>query len=317
MGTAFTFGEAMLRLSPPAGGRLQEATSLDLSPAGAELNTAVALAGLGMRAVWLSALPQSPLGRRVATAARAAGVDVSAVSWIDDARMGLFFVEFGSPPRPISVLYDRRDSAFRQVEPQPTGMAAGDWLIVSGVTLALGPRAIAATESLATAAAAIGARLCFDVNYRSRLWSPREAVTALAPLLERAHLVVSTERDAGSVLGLEGDPEEMVRGLAREWAPAARFAVLTRGSDGSIGLERGGEPVSQRAYPARVVDRFGAGDAFLAGLIWGLERGGLPEALAAGSALAALKCTVPGDFAQFTPAEVDAVIAHPEELLVR
>jgi 2-dehydro-3-deoxygluconokinase len=306
----------MLRLSPPAGGRLQEAASLDLTPAGAELNTAVALASLGMPAVWLSALPKSALGRRVAAAARAAGVDIS-VSWIEDARMGLFFVEFGVPPRPVSVIYDRRDSAFQQVEPEPVGMKAGDWLIVTGVTLALGPRVVAATERLVAAAAAAGASLCIDVNYRSRLWSAQEAATVLAPLLERAELVVSTERDAASVLGLDGDPEEMVRALARESAPAARIVVLTRGADGSVGLERGGELVRQRAYPARVVDRLGAGDAFLAGLIWGLQGGLLAEAMAAGSALAALKCTVRGDFAQFTPAEVNAVIASPEKLLLR
>jgi 2-dehydro-3-deoxygluconokinase len=315
--TAFTFGEAMLRLSPPAGGRLQEAASLDLSPAGAELNAAVALASLGMPAVWLSALPESALGRRVAAAARAAGVDISEVSWIEDARMGLFFVEFGVPPRPVSVIYDRRDSAFQQVEPEPVGMKSDDWLIVTGVTLALGARVVAATERLLAAAAAVGARLCVDVNYRSRLWPAQEAATVLAPLLERAELVVSTERDAALVLGLDGDPEAMVRTFAREWAPAARIVVLTRGADGSVGLERGGEPVRQRAYPARVVDRLGAGDAFLAGLIWGLERGGLAEAMAAGSALAALKCTMRGDFAQFTPAEVSAVIASPEELLLR
>jgi 2-dehydro-3-deoxygluconokinase len=317
MGRAFAFGEAMLRLSPPAGGRLQEAASLDLSPAGAELNTAVALAGLGMPATWLSALPENALGRRVAAAARAAGVDISAVSWIEGARMGLFFVEFGVPPRPVSVLYDRRDSAFQQVEPEPAGMGAGDWLIVSGVTLALGARIVAATERLVAAAAAVGARLCVNVNYRSRLWSAQEAATVLAPMLKRAELVILTERDAASVLGLEGGPEEIMRSVAREWAPAARIVVLTRGADGSVGLEGGGEPVIQRAYPSRVVDRLGAGDAFLAGLIWGLERGPLADAMAAGSALAALKCTVRGDFAHFTPAEVSAVVARPEELLFR
>jgi 2-dehydro-3-deoxygluconokinase len=288
-----------------------------LTPAGAELNTAVALASLGMPAVWLSALPKSALGRRVAAAARAAGVDVSGVTWIEGARMGLFFVEFGVPPRPVSVIYDRRDSAFQQVEQRPVGMKAGDWLIVTGVTLALGPRIVAATERLAAVASAAGARLCIDVNYRSRLWSAQEATTVLAPLLERAELVVSTERDAASVLGLDGDAEKKVRALARDLAPAARIVVLTRGADGSVGLERGGELVTQRAYPARVVDRLGAGDAFLAGLIWGLEGGRLAEAMAAGSALGALKCTVRGDFAQFTPAEVSAVIASPEELLLR
>ena len=53
-----TFGEAMLRLSPPHFSRLEQAHSLDVEIGGSELNVAVGLSRLGMSAAWISKLPQ-------------------------------------------------------------------------------------------------------------------------------------------------------------------------------------------------------------------------------------------------------------------
>src|SRR5712672_289842 len=91
-----TFGEAMIRLSPPNFKRLEQAASLDLFVGGAELNTAVALARLGRRASWVSRLTRNPLGRLIANKAREAGVGADHVVWTDDDRVGLYFLEFGS-----------------------------------------------------------------------------------------------------------------------------------------------------------------------------------------------------------------------------
>src|SRR4051812_3803498 len=105
-------GEAMLRLTAPGGERLRRAAELSVHPAGAECNVAVALARVGASVAWVSALPDSPIGRRVADEVSGAGVDVGAVSFFEGARLGLFFVDAGTPPRPTSVVYDRTGSAF-------------------------------------------------------------------------------------------------------------------------------------------------------------------------------------------------------------
>ena len=99
MAAAVTFGEAMLRLSPPGRRRLEQSQQLDVWPAGAELNVAVGLARLGTPAAWVSRLPRNPLGRLVVAHARAHGVDTSRVVWADDGRLGLYFVEVAAPPR--------------------------------------------------------------------------------------------------------------------------------------------------------------------------------------------------------------------------
>src|SRR3954454_18823898 len=112
-----TFGEAMLRLSPPNFRRLEQARSLDVQTGGAELNTAVALARLGRSTAWVSRLTDNAVGRLIANQAREAGVSTEHVLWTDEDRVGVYFLEFGAAPRASSVLYDRKDAAIAHVRP--------------------------------------------------------------------------------------------------------------------------------------------------------------------------------------------------------
>src|SRR5919197_1724368 len=125
MPDVITFGEAMVRLSPPNFRRLEQARSLDVQVGGAELNTAVALARLGRATAWVSRLTRNPLGRLVANHAREAGVSTEHVVWTNDDRVGLYFLEFGAAPRASSVLYDRKNAAIASLKP---GM--GNWKAV-------------------------------------------------------------------------------------------------------------------------------------------------------------------------------------------
>jgi 2-dehydro-3-deoxygluconokinase len=312
-------GEAMLRLSPPGGGRLDDARSLEVHVAGSELNVAVALSSLGVSTRWISALPDTPLGRRVLADARAAGVDTRYVQLLA-GRMGLFFIEFGSEPRPTSVWYDRDGSAFRQLD-DIDGLAVDGarYAVVSGVTPALGASGQALTTRFAERAQEAGAGLCVDVNHRSRLWSAEDARAALTPLLERAEVVVCSQADAAEVFDIRaGTRDAVLEELRERHAPQAELVVITMGADGVVASERGRSFAYQPAFDSAVRDRIGGGDAFVAGLLWGLlEEAGVPDSLARGTALAALKQTVAGDLARFTPAEVMEVIANPNKVLVR
>jgi 2-dehydro-3-deoxygluconokinase len=118
-----------------------------------------------------------------------------------------------------------------------------------------------------------------------------------------ADVVVSGAHDAEVVWGVGGDPRDAVVQLRRYRAPAAELVVLTTGSDGAVASLADGTVVEQPAYPTTVVDRVGAGDAFVAGLLWGLEGHGGAEALRAGALAAALKCTMRGDLLRITEDE--------------
>src|SRR5437762_10424877 len=133
-----TFGEAMIRLSPPNFRRLEQADSLDLQVGGAELNTAVGLARLGRSSAWVSRLTDNALGRLIANRAREAGVSSEHVVWTKDDRVGLYFLEFGAAPRASSVVYDRRGAAIDGIHPGtvpwPQVYAGAKWFHATGIT---------------------------------------------------------------------------------------------------------------------------------------------------------------------------------------
>jgi 2-dehydro-3-deoxygluconokinase len=297
-------GESMLRLSTHE--RLDHVDRLDVHVGGSESNVAVGLAQLGWHAVWLSRLPDSPLGRRVATDLTACGVDVSSVRWVDGARVGLFFIEFAEPPRNTTVWYDRAASAAATLEPDDLDAAVldgADYAVVSGITAGLGrgPRQLALR--FAAEARARGAKVCVDVNHRPRLWDEAKAAPAIAELAEAADIVVCSARDAERLWAIGDDPRDAVLRLRDERAPHAELIVLTTGADGAVAAPRDGSVLEQAAYTTTIVDRIGAGDAFLAGLLWGLAARDVAEALRAGALAAALKCTMRGDRLLVTPQE--------------
>src|SRR4051812_44655984 len=170
MPEVITFGEAMVRLSPPNFKRLEQARTLDVQVGGAELNTAVGVARLGRSSAWVSRLTDNPLGRLIANHAREAGVSTDHVVWTKDDRIGVYFLEFGAAPRASSVLYDRKGSAIAAVQPGMVDWAkafAGvKWFHVTGITPALSGSAAEATKESMQAARKAGLTTSVDLNYR-------------------------------------------------------------------------------------------------------------------------------------------------------
>ena len=298
----------MLRLSAPAGTRLASAPHLEVHVAGAEANLAAALAQLGVRVRWGSRLPASPLGRRVERELASLGVLTDMVEWGgEDERLGVFFAEGGSGVRPTIVWYDRERSAFTAMERLPEGFAEGARIVhLTGITPALGPF----PAGLAAEAVRTDALVSLDLNYRARLWSPEEAHRGLKPLLARADIIFSAERDARAVFGLDG--EDGLSAIAAR-APRARLAVLTRGLDSVVALDADGRRYEQAVPSVPVTDRFGMGDALVAGVLWGVLRDDLDLGLHAGVELAALKASLSGDLIRLEPGELDRRLATAQQ----
>lgn len=305
-----TFGEALLRLSVPSGERLERMRSLDVSVGGAEANVAVALARMGLRAAWLSRLPHSALGRLVERAIYGQGVNTSHVTWIDDGRVGTYFIEYASAPRRIEVVYDRADSAAATMT-----SADLDWdalldtrmLHLTGITPGLSPSCALLTEEACRRAQRAGIPICIDVNYRAKLWTASAAAETLLPLMRMAQVVICGRKDAATLFGLDGEPETVLRALRDK--VGSQTVILTLGAEGSIALDEDASLVYQPALPCDVVDRIGAGDAFSAGVLCGILEGSLATGLRYGTAMAAHKLTTFGDMLNATRDEVLALFA--------
>ncbi len=300
-------GEVLLRLSLPLPERFETARRLDIQIGGAEANVAAAAARLGLRVAWISALPDHAWGERVRRELTGHGVDCSGVRMVEGARLGLYFLEYGAPPRPIRVLYDRRDSAFARLRPDDV-----DWAPVrrarvvhlSGITPALG----ASSRALMERALAEAGEISFDLNYRATLWSPAEARDCVTRILPRARYLFIGAEEAQTVFGLAGTPQAVLEALAR-LAPKATIALM-QGADGCTVLDGGRLVRPRRRHDVQVVDPIGAGDAYVGGFLWATLQGRTVEdAIDAGQAVAALKCSIWGDIALVTPRDVDDLLA--------
>ncbi len=313
-----TFGEAMVRLSPPDFHRLEQTTSLDVKVGGAELNTAVGLVRLGRSAAWVSRLTSNALGRLLIHQVHAAGVNTQHVVWTDQERVGLYFLEFGAAPRASSVLYDRKDSAIAQVKPGmvnwPKVLAGAKAFHVTGITPALSTSAAETTREALTAAKAAGLLVSIDLNYRAKLWSPAEANRWMSDFLRSCDVLLTTEEDAEKVLRVKGTSYEDVAAQLAKTYPLRVVAVTMRENPlvwkntwTAIAYSEG-KVFRTRTYEVEIVDRLGAGDSFAAGLLHGLLDGEVQKGLDYAAAASALKHSIPGDFAWITREEVEGLL---------
>ena len=316
-----TLGETLLRLSPPGLQRLDQARAFEVGIGGSELNVACLLARLGRRTAWVSRLPEGPLGRIVDGEARRHGVDTRFVRWIDGARLGLMFFEPGPAPRNARVIYDRKHSAASELgfedAPWEALIAASARIHLSGITPALGPSCRALVAHVAAQAAAMGKPVSYDLNYRATLTSAAEARAMLAAVAPHLELLVVAERDARAVLGFVEEAEALAEAIAARYG--VKLVALTRppGSEpGDLLLAHGTIRTAPR-YPVEIVDRIGAGDSFVAGLIHGLIDGDLDLAIRLAAYAAAVGLATPGDINYFGPEDLAAFHANMTGALVR
>src|SRR4051812_8207132 len=326
-----TFGEIMLRLSPPGFERLFQSPVLSATFGGGEANVAASLAQFGLESHYVTRLPSHAIGEAALRALRAEGVRTDHVVR-GGSRLGIYFAETGASQRASTVVYDRAHSAISEMPADAIDwdrvMAGTAWFHVSGITPALGDAAAAATKAAIEAARRAGARVSVDLNYRKKLWTEAQAQAVIRPLMSAVDVVIANEEDLQAVLGVTVADTDVSSGTlnvdayreAAGWVSAklgpSLVAITLRESHSAS--DNGWSAVlwdakakalhrSQR-YDVRLVDRIGGGDSFAAGLIYGLVTGRSHEnALRFAVAASALKQTIPGDFNRVTVAEVDAL----------
>ena len=300
----------MGRLAPDGKLRFSQALPgrLNVTFGGAEANVAVAVAGLGGQASFVTALPRNPIADACVARLRGLGVDTGNILRGKSGRLGLYFLEHGADQRPSSVVYDREGSAIAVTPPEqyawPSILSGAAWLHVSGITPAVSRNAAQATQDAARAAKAAGLTVSCDLNFRKKLWNweptlaPRQlAQKTMRDLLPFVDLVIANEEDAADVLDIHaGDTDvqagkvsvekypAVAREIVRQFPNVSRVAVTLRQSIsashndwGAMLYVAAGERAffaplrdgQYRPYEIRnIVDRVGAGDAFGAGLIF-------------------------------------------------
>lgn len=324
------FGEILIGMASPDGELLLQSPRLEVRFGGAEANVAALLSQLGPAARMISFVPDNPLGRAARAELRRHGVDVGQVRFAP-GRQGFYFLTPGAVLRPSEVLYDREASAFALANP-----SAIDWrdalrnvglLHLSGVTPALGAWPAEASLRAVQTARETGVQVSFDGNYRAKLWAgwDGDAPARLAKLLSFADVAFIDDRDVALVLGrtwTATDPLDRRREAAQ--AAFAAFPRLERiactvrtprsvdhhDMSAVMFARSGRETVTDTVPLSGIVDRIGAGDAFVGGLLHGFRSGiEEPAALAFGLAAACLKHSIRGDVLVASESEVAAACA--------
>lgn len=313
-----TFGEMMVRLSPPAGIRLRQANNFDVHFGGAEANVAVSLAQFGMNSCYVSAFPDNDLGDNAVGTLKRYGVDTRFVVRKGD-RMGIYYLEHGQGVRPSKVIYDRAFSAVSALGPQDVDwksvLDGARWFHWTGITPALSDSLLATLRNGLETAKEMGITVSVDLNFRKKLWTEDKARIVLTDLVSYADILIGNEEDPIKVFGIKPEGTDVDKGLlnVEGYKDLAKILVERFGFDKvaitlreSISasenfwaacLFNGEEFIQGPRYHVPIVDRVGTGDAFAAGLIYGLLTGKSDsEALSFGVAAASLKHSIWGDF---------------------
>ncbi len=246
-----TFGEIMLRLSPPGLQRFQQSMpgSLTASFGGGEANVAVTLAHMGDAAAFMTAVPDNTVSACMLAELRRYGVDPSRIRMCKNGRFGIYFAETGSNQRPGVVTYDRAGSAIAVAEPASYAFSAAlegiTWVHTTGITPSLSRAAYDSTRLLCKEAAARQIPVSVDLNFRRKLWrweAGREpnalAQACMTEILQHATLVIANEEDAAEVLGIHaaGTAVEEGRLAAEAYIDVAREIAARFPSVGRVAI---------------------------------------------------------------------------------
>ncbi len=313
-----SFGEIMLRLTPPGYERLAQANSLEVTYGGAEANVAVALARLGMDVSYVTKLPKNPLGDRALQELRSHGVDINHVVRGGE-RLGVYYLERGASIRGSHVLYDRANSAIANASHLEFDWEKifkdANWFHFTGITPALSDELFNATLAACKIGKEKGLVVSCDVNFRTKLWDRKTASTKLGELLKYVDVCIINEEHAGELFGIRPHSKEIdrdafnsdigtyiSRGMMEKF-PLKKVAITYRRTI-SANVNRwwatlyDGENIHiSKEYLLDIIDRIGSGDAFAGGLIYALLcNRDLQFAVDFGAACCALKHTIEGDF---------------------
>lgn len=330
-----TFGEIMLRLTPPGFQRFGQARAFDVIYGGGEANVAVSLANFGLPTEFVTRLPNNDLGEACLMYLRQFGVGTGKIARGGE-RLGIYFMENGAMQRGSKVIYDRAASSFAALE---KGMidwkaifADAAWFHWTGITPAVSAGAYEACLEAVQTAKAMGLTISCDLNFRKNLWKwGKKAPEVMPDLVKYCDIAIGNEEDADKVFGIKAPEVDVNAGkvearayryvcekLVEKFPNLHTVAITLRGSlsashnTWSGVLWRQGSFLSGIKFDmTHLVDRVGGGDAFGAGLIYGLLTFGedAQQALNFAIAAACLKHSIIGDFNMASLSEVKALMS--------
>lgn len=314
-------GECLMRMSSAPDKRICGGGSFTACIGGSELNVCSGIARLGCKTGFISCLPDNDIGRFALHEIQRMGVcrDLIFIDTEKDARLGVYYSEGGAAPRKPKVVYDRSHSSMGKLDlnslPQSV-YADAKIFHTTGITLALPSMRKTAIEAIKRFRAG-GALISLDVNFRANLWDEQTARQVLTEILPYVDLLFLSEESSRRMFQKTGTLREIMKSFSSEFnirfvATSARKVINEKEHawNSTVYSAEKDEFFTDLPYsPISVVDRIGSGDAFDAGILYGLLAcRSEQEMVDYGNAMAALKCTVPGDLPDVDREDVEKLM---------
>ena len=324
------FGEIMLRLAPPGYQRFEQAHSFDAVYGGGEANVALSLANYGEQGVFVTRVPENPIGQAAINEMRRYGVDTTYMVRGGE-RLGIYYCEKGASQRPSKVVYDRKYASISTATSADFDweriFAGASWYHFTGITPALGDNVAAVVLDSLKAAKKAGVTVSCDLNFRKNLWTSEKAGQVMGELMHYVDVCIANEEDAEKVFGIKAENTDIEGGklshdgykdVAKKLKEKFGFQAVAITLRGSISasdnnwaamLYKDDEFYFSRNYSIHIVDRVGGGDSFGGGLIYGLLNNySNQDALEFAVAASCLKHTIEGDHNHVSVAEVKTLM---------
>jgi 2-dehydro-3-deoxygluconokinase len=313
------FGELMMRLSTKRFERMVQAREFDVSYSSAEVNPAVALVNYGIDCYVVSSAPDNAVGDACLAYMRQFKLNLDFVKR-NGFRLGIYYVETGAAQRPSTFLYNRKGSSITELRSGDIDWDAvfegKDWFHFTAITPALGDSVAELTKEACIAAKRRGLTISADLNFRSKLWSAAKAREVMGDLLQYADVLFTNEEEAAAVFGIAARETNVAAGAINRQgyedvavqllerfklkyvSISLRESISATANNWSGMLYDGQKFYTSRKYKIDfIVDRIGAGDAYSAGILYGLMTGqDLQETVEFGAAAGCLKHSIHGDF---------------------
>ena len=328
-----TFGEIMMRLSPPDFKRFSQAHSFDVVYGGSEANVAASLVNYGLQTEFVTRLPANDLGDVCLRYLRQNEIGTQFIIYGGE-RLGIFFIEVGAVQRASKVIYDRSNSSFTTIRPGmidwKNSFSNANWFHFSGVTPSVSVGAAAACLEAVKTAKEMGLTVSCDINYREKLWKwGKKPYEIMSELIQNADILIGNEEDAEKVFGIKAPDTSVTTGdvdhnkylfvcesLAQRFPNLKTIAITLRSSFSAshnswsgILWDKGNFYIGPRYEIIPIVDRVGSGDSFAGGLIFGLLTYADPQsALNFALAASCLKHTIFGDVNLVSRAEIEKLM---------
>lgn len=328
-----SFGEVMLRLSPPNKDKISQSETFEKNCGGSEFNVASGAANLGIRAAVVTKLPKNKMGHFIARRIRYGNVSDDYVIWdeSDKKRLGIYYYESGVYPRKSAVVYDRANASVCSLKLSEINDDIYDKTRVfhiSSISLALSDTLKETALAMIKNMKKHGVAISFDVNYRASLWSEEEARKVIKSILPLVDILFVSEETSRRMMQKTGTLDDIMASYTKEYgckivATTKREVVSPTKHNFGSRIYYGGKFYEEPIYEnIEVIDRVGSGDAYVAGILYGILSGKtIEEAMSYGNALSAIKNTVSGDMSVSSIDEVQAVIkshratGHQDEMV--